>query len=205
MHGRVLVGADGVNGRIARDAGLGGGILYGIALRLAAAAGTPAAPPSSSASSPAATAGVFPKLGHASDGVGGWAAEGPQACAHLRRLCAEHGVDDAELDDLHGLAAADPKDGERRPGPDLLVGDAAGLCADVALGDGIMRRSCRARLAAEAIAAGQPERDQNEPHAALGRFAETSWKAKLVLDRDPGGVRDWRRGSRRCGASSPGC
>ena len=32
VHGRVVVGADGVNGRIARSAGLGGGIIYGIAL-----------------------------------------------------------------------------------------------------------------------------------------------------------------------------
>ena len=32
VHGRVVVGADGVNGRVARSAGLGGGIIYGIAL-----------------------------------------------------------------------------------------------------------------------------------------------------------------------------
>ena len=32
---------------------------------------------------------------------------------------------------------------------------------------------------------GELERYENELHTALGRFAATSWKAKLVLDRHP--------------------
>jgi flavin-dependent dehydrogenase len=66
----------------------------------------------------------------------------------------------------------------------LLVGDAAGL-VDPLSGDGIYEALVSARLAAEAILDGEPERYENELHAALGRFAATSWKAKLVLDRHP--------------------
>ena len=113
VHGRVVVGADGVNGRIARDTGLGGGILYGIALE-----GNGPLPDGQAGRAtvelgvvPGGYGWIFPKAGHANYGVGGWAAE--------------------------------------------------------------------------AILDGELERYENELHAALGRFAATSWKAKLVLDRHP--------------------
>ena len=69
-------------------------------------------------------------------------------------------------------------------GPVLLVGDAAGL-VDPLSGDGIYEAFVSARLAAEAILDGDLARYEDELHAALGRFADTSWKAKLVLDRHP--------------------
>ena len=189
VHGRVLVGADGVNGRIARDAGLGGGILYGIALE-----GNGPLPAGQAGRAtvelgvvPGGYGWVFPKQGHANYGVGGWAAEGPQLRAHLRRLCAEHGVGDAELEELHGRRLPIRRTATASRGPVLLVGDAAGL-VDPLSGDGIYEALVSARLAAEAIVGGEPERYENELHAALGRFAETSWKAKLVLDRHPRAV-----------------
>ena len=128
---------------------------------------------------------VFPKAGHANYGVGGWAAEGPRLREHLRRLCAEHGVDDAQLTDLQGRRLPIRRTTSAARGPVLLVGDAAGL-VDPLSGDGIYEALVSARLAA----AGDPRRrarraTRTSSHAALGRFAATSWKAKLVLDRHP--------------------
>ncbi len=187
VHGRVLVGADGVNGRIARDAGLAGGILYGIALEgngplLAGRAGRATV---ELGVVPGGYGWVFPKAGHANYGVGGWAAEGPRLRAHLRRLCAEHGVDDAELRDVQGRRLPIRRTATARRGPVLLVGDAAGL-VDPLSGDGIYEALVSARLAAEAILADDPASYADNLDAALGRFAGTSWKAKLVLDRHPG-------------------
>ena len=139
---------------------------------------------SSWASSPAATAWVFPKAGHANYGVGGWAAEGPRLRAHLRRLCAVHGVDDAQLTQLQGRRLPIRRTTSAVRGPVLLVGDAAGL-VDPLSGDGIYEALVSARLAAAAILDGELERYENDLHTALGRFAATSWKAKLVLDRHP--------------------
>ena len=161
MHGRVLVGADGVNGRIARDAGLGGGILYGIALEGNGPLPRRAARARATVELGVVPGGygwVFPKADHANYGVGGWAAEGPRLRAHLRRLCAEHGVDDDAADRPAGPPAADPADDAApRAARSLLVGDAAGL-VDPLSGDGIYEALVSARLAAEAILDGDARR-----------------------------------------------
>jgi geranylgeranyl reductase family protein len=186
VHGRVLVGADGVNGRIARDAGLGGGILYGIALE----GNGPLREGQTGRATielgvvPGGYGWVFPKAGHANYGVGGWAAEGPRLRAHLRRLCAEHDVDDTTLTDLQGRRLPIRRTTNAARGPVLLVGDAAGL-VDPLSGDGIYEALVSARLAAEAILGGDLARYEDDLHTALGRFAAASWKAKLVLDRHP--------------------
>ena len=186
VHARVLVGADGVNGRIARDSGLGGGILYGIALE-----GNgplldrqPGRATLELGVVPGGYGWVFPKAGHANYGVGGWAAEGPRLRSHLRRLCAVHGVDDAELTRLQGRRLPIRRTTSAARGPVLLVGDAAGL-VDPLSGDGIYEALVSARLAAQAIVDGELERYESDLQATLGRFAATSWKAKLVLDRHP--------------------
>ena len=186
VHGRVLVGADGVNGRIARDAGLGGGILYGIALE-----GNGPLPEGQAGRAtielgvvPGGYGWVFPKDGHANYGVGGWAAEGPQLRAHLKRLCAEHGVDDARLTDVQGRRLPIRRTTTAARGPVLLVGDAAGL-VDPLSGDGIYEALVSARLAADAILTESTSDYEDSLAAELGRFAATSWKAKLALDRHP--------------------
>jgi geranylgeranyl reductase family protein len=186
VHGDFLVGADGVNGRIARDAGLGGGILYGIALE-----GNGPLPQGQSGRAtielgvvPGGYGWVFPKEGHANYGVGGWAAEGPRLRAHLQRLCGEHGVDAGTLTDVHGRRLPIRRTRSAARGPVLLAGDAAGL-VDPLSGDGIYEAFVSARLAAAAILARDTSRYEDELHAELGRFAATSWKAKLVLDRHP--------------------
>ena len=186
VHGRVVVGADGVNGRIARAAGLGGGIIYGIALE---GNGPLRAEQRGRATVelgvvPGGYGWVFPKDGHANYGVGGWASEGPRLREHLRRLCDVHGVDVDTLTDLQGRRLPIRRTTASRRGPVVLVGDAAGL-VDPLSGDGIYEALLSARLAAAAILEARLDDYEQALDTALGRYAETSWKAKLVLDRHP--------------------
>jgi geranylgeranyl reductase family protein len=189
VRASVLVGADGVNGSVARTVGLGGGILYGIALE--------GNGPLLEGQTGRATielgvirggyGWVFPKGGHANYGVGGWASEGPRLREHLHRLCTEHGVDSNGLTDLHGRRLPIRRATEARRGPVLLVGDAAGL-VDPLSGDGIYEALLSARLAADAILTGSLDEYSQTLEHALGRSARSSWKAKLVLDRHPRAV-----------------
>jgi flavin-dependent dehydrogenase len=94
------------------------------------------------------------------------------------------GVDVDALTDLHGRRLPIRRTSAARRGPVLLVGDAAGL-VDPLSGDGIYEALVSARLAAAAILSGRLDAYEAELQAVLGRFAETSWKAKLVLDRHP--------------------
>ena len=182
----AIVGADGVNGTLARAAGIGGGIVYGIALE-----GNGPLPARQRGRAtvelgvvPGGYGWVFPKDGHANYGVGGWASEGPSLREHLRRLCDAHGVDMSGLTDLQGRRLPIRRTSVARRGPVLLVGDAAGL-VDPLSGDGIYEALVSARLAAAAILEGRLDDYEEGLAAALGRFAETSWKAKLALDRHP--------------------
>lgn len=187
VRGDVLVGADGVNGSTARATGLGGGVLYGIALegngplheaqrgRATVELGVV----------PGGYGWVFPKAEHANFGVGGWAAEGPRLRAHLARLCAAHDVDHTTLSDLHGRRLPIRRTDSAARGRVLLVGDAAGL-VDPLSGDGISEALLSARLAAAAVLESRLDEYEADLAAALGRSAASSWKAKLVLDRHPG-------------------
>jgi len=186
VGGDVLVGADGVNGSIARAAGLGAGILYGIALE-----GNGPLPHRQAGRVtielgvvPGGYGWVFPRAGHANFGVGGWAAEGPRLREHLARLCAEHGVEPAALTGVQGRRLPLRRTTAASRGRVLLAGDAAGL-VDPLTGDGISEALVSARLAAEAILADRLDGYDAALDAALGRAAESSWKAKLVLDRHP--------------------
>ena len=201
VHGRVLVGADGVNGRIAREAGLGGGILYGIALE----GNGPLLDGQTGRATielgvvPGGYGWVFPKAGHANYGVGGWAAEGPRLRAHLRRLCAEHGVDATRLTDLQGRrlpirrttsCGARPGSARRRRGragrPALGRRDLRGarLRAARRRGDPRRRRSHATRTTSTASSAASPP--------PPGRRSSCSTATR--------GPRSRSRGSRRSGA-----
>ncbi|HEX4930353.1 MAG TPA: hypothetical protein VFV62_06545, partial [Gaiellaceae bacterium] len=186
VRAAAIVGADGVNGKLARAAGLGGGILYGIALEGNGPlrAGQQGRATVEIGVVPGGYGWVFPKDGHANYGVGGWAAEGPRLRGHLRRLCAVHGADVDALTDLHGRRLPIRRTTAARQGPVLLVGDAAGL-VDPLSGDGIYEALVSARLAAAAILERRLDDYEAALAAVLSRFAETSWKAKLVLDRHP--------------------
>ena len=188
----LLVGADGANGVVARAAGLEAGIVRGVALegnvswelldrdRYASTAMV-------ELGSPAGGYGwLFPKGDHANLGVGGWAEEGPHLRGHLARLARAYAVDPGAITEVRGHRLPMRRVGASTPGSDriLLVGDAAGL-VDPLSGDGMYEAFVSARLAAEAILAGEPERYAESLAQTLDRHAGASWAAKRALDRHP--------------------
>ena len=159
----VLVGADGSNGTVAKAAGLSAGIDRGIALegnvawslldeeRFASTAVV-------EIGAPAGGYGwLFPKGDHANLGVGGWASEGPHLRDHLARLARAYDVDPDAITGLRGHQLPMRRIGASTPASSrvILVGDAAGLI-DPLSGDGMYEAFVSARLAAEAIVAGDP-------------------------------------------------
>ena len=134
---------------------------------------------------PGGYAWVFPKAEHANLGVGGWMSEGPSLRGHLARLAAAHGLDPDALTDVRGHRLPMRAPGARAARDRvLLVGDAAGL-VDPLSGDGIYEAWVSARLAADAILDGRPERYQAQLSAVLDGHAASSWKAKRAADRFP--------------------
>jgi geranylgeranyl reductase family protein len=188
----VLVGADGSNGTVAKAAGLNAGIDRGIALegnvpwslldeeRFASTAvieiGAPAG----------GYGWLFPKGDHANLGVGGWASEGPHLRDHLARLARAYEVDPDAITGLRGHQLPMRRIGASTPASSrvILVGDAAGL-VDPLSGDGMYEAFVSARLAAEAIFAGEPESYPAALARALDHHAGASWTAKSALDRHP--------------------
>jgi geranylgeranyl reductase family protein len=197
FEGRVLIGADGVNGVTARALGLGGNRVVGVALegnlpyakldrkrydgRLALEIGVV----------PGGYGWVFPKADHANFGVGGWASEGPRLRDHLRRLCEAHDASFDDLEELRGyrLPLRSPRSTLAR-GRALIVGDAAGLIDPVS-GDGMFEGFLSSRYAAEAVAdllQGRAESlDPYGPRLAerLATHLWASWGVKVALDRFP--------------------
>jgi geranylgeranyl reductase family protein len=191
VSAEYVVGADGANGVVARSAGLGDGIVCGVALEGNAVwadldrdrfDGTAWV---ELGVVPGGYGWVFPKGDHGNVGVGGWMAEGPKLRAHLDRLSRAHGLDPAKLREVRGhrlpmrRLGAPPSRGRV-----LLVGDAAGL-VDPLSGDGIYEAWVSARLAADAILAGRLDDYASSLAAALDKHALASWTAKRVADRFP--------------------
>jgi len=191
VRASYLVGADGANGVVARAAGLGDGIVRGVALegnvpwselrqeRYASAAWVELGVV------PGGYGWVFPKGDHANLGVGGWMAEGPRLRDHLERLACAHGVDPAALTEVRGHRLPMRELGAPAArGRVLLVGDAAGL-VDPLSGDGMYEAFVSSKLAATSILAGRPEEYESALASALDRHAAVSWKAKRAVDRHP--------------------
>lgn len=188
----TLVGADGANGIVARSAALDEGIVRGVALEgnvpwslvdrdryettAAIELGAPAG----------GYGWLFPKGDHVNLGVGGWAAEGPRLRDHLARLARSFAVDPALITELRGHRLPMRRLGASSPARDtvLLVGDAAGL-VDPLSGDGMYEAFVSARLAADAILAGEPARYTSSLAQALDHHAAASWSAKRALERHP--------------------
>jgi len=185
----VVVGADGANGIVARSAGLGTGIVNGVALegnvpwdaldrdrydgRAVVELGVV----------PGGYGWVFPKGDHANLGVGGWGSEGPRLRSHLARLAAAHDVSFDGLTDLRGhRLPMRPLGVAPAAGRVLLVGDAAGL-VDPLSGDGMYEAFVSARLAAEAILAGRLDDYTARLAETLDHHAAASWAAKKAMDR----------------------
>jgi geranylgeranyl reductase family protein len=197
LSGATLVGADGINGVTAKALSLGGNQAIGVALegnvpytkldrsryggRIVLELGVV----------PGGYGWVFPKGDHANVGIGGWEAEGPRLRAHLARMCSEHGLSPADLENLRGyrLPLRSPRSTLAR-GRTLVIGDAAGL-VDPLSGDGMYEAFLSAGLAAEAVSGVLEGREQSlAPYGPrLGRQLAThlwaSWGIKVALDRFP--------------------
>ena len=197
VHGRTLVGADGVNGVSAKALELGGNREIGVALegnlpnakadleryrgRFVLELGTV----------PGGYGWVFPKGEHLNVGVGGGASEGPHLREHLARLCAAHAIDLDDLEELRGhrLPFRAP-DSTLARGRALVAGDAGGLI-DPLTGDGMYEAFFSGRLASEAVLellAGEAESlDAYGPkltrHLAVHLWA--AWSLRAALDRFP--------------------
>jgi geranylgeranyl reductase family protein len=197
VEGRTLLVADGANGTTARELGLPGSVVHGVALEGNVAYA--AAPRTRYAGRmviefgivPGGYGWVFPKGDHVNVGVGGWGGEGPRLRAHLRRLCEEHRIDPASVESTRGhrLPMRRPEHRIAR-GRVALVGDAAGL-VDPFSGDGMYEAFYSSRLVAAAVLdlleGRAPSLDQYETAVwrAIGPLTAAGWGAKVALDRFP--------------------
>jgi len=192
VRASFLVGADGANGVVAKAAGLGSGIVRGVALEGNIPwSGLEREPYDRTAwvelgIVPGGYGWVFPKGDHANLGVGGWMTEGPRLRDHLDRLARVHGVDPAALENVRGHRLPMRELGApAASGRVLLVGDAAGL-VDPLSGDGMYEAFVSAKLAAAAILERRVDDYEAALSGALDHHASASWKAKRVADRYPG-------------------
>jgi geranylgeranyl reductase family protein len=187
----VIVGADGANGTTARTLGLGTGIVHGVAYEGNVSYGVVDAARYRRravvelAGIPGGYGWVFPKGDHVNVGVGAWQSEGPRIREHLARVCAAHGLEAGQLENLRGHRLPLRPPGVRIASERaLLVGDAAGLIDPVS-GDGMYECFVSSRLAAEAILSGSVVPYENAVDAALAPLHRASWKLKHALDRWP--------------------
>jgi len=183
--------ADGANGVSARAIGLDDGRDYGVALE----ANVPFGVVSEAeyrgllclelANVPGGYGWVFPKGDHVNVGVGGWEREGPRLREHLTRFCREYGIPESSLENVRGhrLPLVHPQ-ARFAKGRVALLGDAAGL-VDPLSGDGIYEAFLSARLATEAVLAGDLESYDRELRRAISSQLAAGWSAQVALDRFP--------------------
>jgi geranylgeranyl reductase family protein len=183
----VVVGADGCNGTSAKQLGLGGGIVHGVALeanypydvRYAHAMTV------QMACVRGGYGWIFPKGDHVNVGVGGNSSEGPKLRAVLRRMCEAHGIDPD--------AAAETR-GYRLPmrttsttlvrGNAAVIGDAAGL-VDPFSGDGMYEAFLSAQLVADAILVGDLSSYADAVARRIAPLTNAGWGAKRAFERFP--------------------
>lgn len=193
VDARIVIGADGCNGTSAKQLGLGGGIVHGVALE----ANVPhdARFANTMVLDLAVIHGgygwIFPKGDHLNVGVGGNAGEGPRLRTELRRLCAEHGIDPDSASGMRGYRLPMRTAGTRLArGNAAVIGDAAGL-VDPFSGDGMYEAFASAQLAAAAaldVLAGRAS--GMEPYAAavarrITPLTTAGWGAKRAFERFP--------------------
>lgn len=196
LQGRVLLGADGINGITAKALGLGRDD-HGVALEAnvpydaARRARYRGRIVLELAIVPGGYGWVFPKGDHFNIGVGGWKEEAPRLRQRLGEFSAAHGIATDELEGTRGYRLP-----LRNPGAPLargaaaVIGDAAGL-VDPLTGDGIYEAFGSGKLAAEAaldVLAGRAETmAPYEPAVtrAYARLHAASWKLKWAIDRFP--------------------
>jgi geranylgeranyl reductase family protein len=183
--------ADGANGISARAVGLDGGREHGVALEANVPYGVVAEEDYRGllclelANVPGGYGWVFPKGDHVNVGVGGWEREGPRLREHLARFCREYGIPESSLEDVRGYRLPLVKPGARlAKGRMALLGDAAGL-VDPLSGDGMYEAFMSAKLATEAVLAGDLGSYERDLRRALSSQLSAAWGAKVALDRFP--------------------
>ncbi len=156
FEARVLVGSDGANGVVARNAGLAPVTEPPVAFE--AKYPYDEAPPEwrdllalELGSMAGGYGWSFPKSDHFNVGCGGWRDQGPQLRRHLSALRSRYGLDAVESSESRGHSLP-TRDGEAPivRGRALLVGDAAGL-VDPMSGEGIYAAFVSGRLAASSV------------------------------------------------------
>ncbi|MFL5958648.1 MAG: geranylgeranyl reductase family protein [Gaiellaceae bacterium] len=193
LDARIVIGADGCNGSSAKQLGLAGGVVHGIALE----ANYPHDPRFAGAMvlEIAVVRGgygwVFPKGDHVNVGVGGNGEEGPRLRAELRRMCEMYAIDPRAASDTRGYRLPLRLPGTRLArGTTAVIGDAAGL-VDPFSGDGMYEAFLSAQLVAEAaleVLAGRAESLDAYQDAVERRIApltRAGWGAKRAFERFP--------------------
>jgi geranylgeranyl reductase family protein len=183
--------ADGANGTSTRAVGLDDGRDYGVALEANVPYGVVSEDEYRGllclelANVPGGYGWVFPKADHVNVGVGGWEREGPRLRSHLARFCREYGIPESSLENVRGyrlpLIHARARVAKGRV---ALLGDAAGL-VDPLSGDGIYEAFLSAKLATEALLAGDLESYDAALRSRLSSQLSAAWGAKVALDRFP--------------------
>ncbi|MEY2518103.1 MAG: hypothetical protein QOJ89_5467, partial [bacterium] len=194
----VLIAADGANGVCGRTLDLGQDRIFAPALEANVAYDAVGAGVARHVALlelgyiPGGYGWVFPKGDHANVGVGGWDSQGPHLRAHLRDVCARHGIAWESLTELRGHRLPMRGAGTQiARGRVLAVGDAAGL-VDPLSGDGMYEAFTSAHVANACIRDVLDGRAADlEPYAtrldaALGRHTSLAWIAKAAIERTPG-------------------
>ncbi|HEY2073135.1 MAG TPA: geranylgeranyl reductase family protein [Gaiellaceae bacterium] len=183
----VVLGADGCNGTSAKQLGVGGNVVHGVALE--------ANYPYDARHAHAITlqiacvrggyGWIFPKGDHVNVGVGGNASEGPTLRSVLRRMCEEYGVDPDTATETRGYRLP------MRTAATVLVrdnaaviGDAAGL-VDPFSGDGMFEAFLSAQLVSDAILAGDLPSYAGAVERRIAPLTNAGWGAKRAFDRFP--------------------
>jgi geranylgeranyl reductase family protein len=193
LDARIVIGADGCNGRSAKQLRLADGVVHGVALE--------ANYPHESRYAGAMVleiavirggyGWIFPKGDHVNVGVGGNGEEGPRLRAELRRMCEAFGIDPDAARDTRGYRLPLRLPGTRLArGRTAVIGDAAGL-VDPFSGDGMYEAFLSAKLVADAaldVLAGRAQ-DLGAYQAAVERriapLTRAGWGAKRAFERFP--------------------
>ena len=194
LDARLVIGADGCNGSSAKQLGLAGGVIHGVALE----ANYPYEPRFARAMviEIAVIHGgygwIFPKSDHLNVGVGGNVEEGPRLRGELRRMCEKYGIDPDAARDTRGyrLPLRLPGTTQLARGQTAVIGDAAGL-VDPFSGDGMYEAFLSAQLVTEAalaVLAGRAESIEPYQEAVerqITPYTRAGWGAKRAFERYP--------------------
>lgn len=153
-RGRVLIGADGANGIIAKATGLDGPRDLAVAFEgnVRFPGGVPPQWQETAALDlgliPGGYGWLFPKGDHVNVGVGGWKYTGPTLRTRIGEMARHYGLSEADLGGLRGYHLPVRRRGAPIVrGRVMLVGDAAGL-VDPLSGEGIYAAIASGRIAA---------------------------------------------------------